>query len=73
MSLPTRPVEHRHAIARRLCALVRYMDGRRYMPDMAILARGLNVSHRTLYRDLAALEEAGFILPRRINDAQEAA
>lgn len=63
----------RNQIARRLCALVRYLDGRRYMPEMEFLARGLGCSHRTLYRDLAALEEAGFILPKRVNDNVEAA
>lgn len=73
MSLPAPPTESRHAIARRLCALVRYLDGRRFMPDVKVIARGLGVSHRTIYRDLDALEQAGFVLPKRWNDKQEAA
>jgi predicted DNA-binding transcriptional regulator YafY len=60
----------RGRLTRRLAALLRYTSGRRYMPPMKVLARGLNGSHRTLYRDFAALEEMGWELPKRVNDDQ---
>jgi predicted DNA-binding transcriptional regulator YafY len=60
----------RAALVRRLASLLRYTHNRKYMPPMKVLARGLNVSERTLYRDFAALEEAGWPLPRRVNDEQ---
>ena len=52
----------------RLARLILYLNGRRYMPDPQVLAAQLGVSERTLYRDLAALEEAGAILPKRWMD-----
>lgn len=39
-----------------------YLRGRRYI-DLAVIARGLNVSKRTVYRDIQALEEAGWPVP----------
>jgi predicted DNA-binding transcriptional regulator YafY len=63
----------RNKIARRLAALLKALHGRRFMPTMAELSRELGASERTVYRDLAALEEAGFQLPRRINDDWRAA
>lgn len=52
----------------RLARLILYLNGRRYMPDAQILAAQLGVSVRTLFRDLAALEEAGMVLPKRWTD-----
>lgn len=49
----------------RLARLILLLMHRRYMPDPEVLAAQLGVSVRTLYRDLAALEEAGAVLPRR--------
>jgi predicted DNA-binding transcriptional regulator YafY len=46
----------------RLAALMFYLRGRRYV-DLRVIARGLNVSTRTLRRDLEALEYAGWQLP----------
>jgi predicted DNA-binding transcriptional regulator YafY len=57
----------RHRIARRLAALMAYLHGRRYI-DIRVIARGLNVSTRTVRRDLEALEAAGIPVPRyRLN------
>lgn len=53
----------RGRIVRRLAMLLLYTNRRRYAPDLTVLARGLQVSERTLRRDLAALEEAGWPMP----------
>jgi predicted DNA-binding transcriptional regulator YafY len=63
-------VSERGRLSRRMAALLMYLGSRRYMPPMKVLARGLNVSERTLYRDLAALADAGFELPKRWNDEE---
>lgn len=39
-----------------------YCRSRRYM-DLALIARELNVSKRTIRRDLEALEQAGWPMP----------
>lgn len=52
----------RNRVARRLAALMFYLQGRRYV-DLQVLARGLNVSTRTVRRDLEALEGAGWPVP----------
>lgn len=49
----------------RIARLILFLNGRRHMPDVQTLAAQLGVTPRTLYRDLAALEEAGMVLPRR--------
>lgn len=57
----------RIAIVRRLAKLILLMLGKERMPSVDWLAATLDVSTRTLLRDLAALEEAGWNLPRRQN------
>lgn len=64
----TRPRTHGGRIALRLAALVRLLIGRRYMPPVGDLARELQVTKRTVYRDLAALDAADWPLPRRLRD-----
>lgn len=39
-----------------------YLRGRRYI-DLRVIARGMNVSVRTIRRDLIALEDAGWPVP----------
>lgn len=45
--------------------LLRLLDGRRYMPPIAGLAKALGVCDRTVHRYLAAAEKEGIKLPRR--------
>ena len=52
---------------RRLAMVLLYTNQRRYMPPPRVIARGLNVSVRTVIRDLNALEEAGWPMPKRWN------
>jgi predicted DNA-binding transcriptional regulator YafY len=59
--------EGRAAIVRRLAMVLLYTNRQRYMPSPKVLARGLNVSERTVIRDLNALDEAGWPMPRRQN------
>lgn len=67
MTRPSRS-RGRNQIALRLAALVRLLIGRRYMPPVADLASELEVTPRTVYRDLVALEAAHWPLPRRPRD-----
>lgn len=55
--------EGRAAIVRRLAMVLLYTNRCRVMPTLATLARGLNVSERTVRRDLEALIEAGWPMP----------
>jgi predicted DNA-binding transcriptional regulator YafY len=55
----------RARVARQVATLLRLLDGKRVMPAMSDLARELGVSHRTVYRYLDAVEQAGWPLPRR--------
>jgi hypothetical protein len=48
-------------------------DFGRCMPEIEVMAAEMGVCVRTLYRDLAALEEAGWPLPMRRSDDREAA
>lgn len=59
--------EGRGAIVRRLARLILILLGRRYMPETQWLAATLGVSTRTLMRDLRAMEDAGYSLPKRQN------
>lgn len=49
----------------RVLKLVKYLDGKHCVPPTEQLAQEFQVSHRTIYRDLAALEDAQHPLPRR--------
>lgn len=49
----------------RTLRLAKTLEGRRYMPGVAWLARELGCHPRTLYRDLAALQEAHWPVPMR--------
>jgi predicted DNA-binding transcriptional regulator YafY len=60
--------EGKAAIVRRLAMLLLYTNRRRYMPSPRVIARGLNVSVRTVIRDLNALQEAGWPMPRRYHE-----
>lgn len=62
--------EGRAAIVRRLAMVLLYTNQRRYMPAPKVMARGLGVSVRTVIRDLNALEEAGWPLPKRWNSGR---
>jgi predicted DNA-binding transcriptional regulator YafY len=62
----------RGAIVRRLAMVLLYTAKRRYAPSIKCMARGLGVCERTIRRDLEALEEAGWPMPRW-RDEQEAA
>ena len=53
----------RGAIVHRLASLLYYCLHRRYALPLPVLARGLNVSERTIRRDFEALEAAGFQVP----------
>lgn len=64
--------ENRSALVRRLAMVLLYTAKRRYAPDVKCLARGLHVSERTIRRDLEALEDAGWPMPKW-RDRQEAA
>ena len=55
----------RERVARQVVALIRLLDGRRYMPPHADLARELGVCRRTVRRYLDAIEHAGWPLPKR--------
>ena len=47
----------------RALRLWRLLDGRRYRPPTLVLARHLQVTTRTIYRDIGALEEAHLPVP----------
>jgi predicted DNA-binding transcriptional regulator YafY len=64
--------ENRCRLVRRLAALMRYCEGRRYAINLRGVARGLGVCERTIRRDLEALEQAGWPVPRW-RDEQEVA
>lgn len=53
----------RGATLARALRLARYLHGRRYRPEVTILATQLQVTTRTVYRDLAALQEAHYRVP----------
>lgn len=55
----------------RALVLARRIDGLRNLPSIKELAHALNVHSRTVYRDLAALEEAGYLVPPRRMDEYE--
>ena len=53
----------------RALTLARQIEGLRYLPSINELAHAFNVHRRTVIRDLAALEEAGWPVPaRRLDD-----
>jgi predicted DNA-binding transcriptional regulator YafY len=58
------PVTSKSQIVERLARVLLYTARRRYAPDLRVMARGLNVSERTIRRDLQALEAAGWPMPR---------
>lgn len=53
----------RGATLTRALRLARMLHGRRYRPDADTLAMQLRVTRRTIYRDLAALQEAHYRVP----------
>jgi predicted DNA-binding transcriptional regulator YafY len=55
--------EGRTAIVRRLAYVLLYTARCRYRPRLEAIARGLGVSVRTVARDVAALEAAGWPMP----------
>lgn len=55
--------EGRTAILRRLSRLLLYCLTATRRPDVDVLAARLGVSKRTAYRDLEALESAGWRIP----------
>lgn len=57
--------EGRGQIVRRLAAVMLYTATSRCNPDPRLIARGLDVHYRTIERDLEALEEAGWPMPKR--------
>lgn len=63
----------RDSTARHLVTLIRLLEGRRYMPTRAELARQLGLSKRSITRYVNALEEAHWPLPKSWHDQQEAA
>lgn len=56
-----------------VASVLLYLRGRRYMPDCQVMAAHLGMSLRNLYRYLDALEQAGYVMPRRHRDDIEAA
>lgn len=60
-------------MAIRLLRLVTFIDGHGSMPTTQAIADHLGVCHRTVYRYLNALEYAGWHIPSRRRDEQEAA
>lgn len=52
----------------RLLRLARALEGHRVMPPIPTLAKQYRVCRRTVLRDLAALEEAGWLVPRRYHE-----
>lgn len=53
----------RSATLVRALRLARALQGRRYRPAVDVLAAQLQVTTRTVYRDLAALQEAHYRVP----------
>lgn len=72
MPLPSLNTD-RARIARQVVQLLRLVQGQRYMPDMAGMARELGVSRRTVCRYVDAIEQAGWPLPKRGWNRTEAA
>jgi DNA-binding IclR family transcriptional regulator len=59
----------RHEVARNkvivnVARLILLLNGRRYAPDLDVLAAHMGMGRRQLYRYLASLEEAGWQVPR---------
>lgn len=52
----------------RALKLAKALEAHRYMPHVDALAKELNCHKRTVYRDLAALEEAHWPTPMRTTD-----
>jgi predicted DNA-binding transcriptional regulator YafY len=55
----------RHQPLIRCLRLVRFLEGRRHLPSLSVMARELGVCERTIRRYLAALEEAYWSLPAK--------
>ena len=55
----------------RALTLARRVEGLRRLPSINELAHAFNVHRRTICRDLAALEEAGWLVPERYTDEHE--
>ena len=55
----------RGRLVHRLAYLLRLLAEAHVMPNLQTLAADLGVSRRTVYRDLQALQAAGWPLPRR--------
>lgn len=49
----------------RVLTLAKRLQGCTVLPEIATLATEFRVSNRTIYRDLAALEAAHWMVPRR--------
>lgn len=65
--------QSRGDVVRRLAMVLLYTARRKYAPDIQVMARGLNVSTRTVRRYLEALEDAGWPMPRWRDEKEEAA
>ncbi len=65
--------EGRDRVARRVVALIRLLQGHRYMPPLRELVDCLGVSERTVCRYLDAIEQAGWPMPKRGWHKSEAA
>jgi predicted DNA-binding transcriptional regulator YafY len=59
------PWKNRHRSLVRCLRLVRFLNGRRWMPRIEVMASEIGVSTRTVSRYLDALEEAHYELPPR--------
>jgi predicted DNA-binding transcriptional regulator YafY len=57
-----RPARGRGATLVRVLTLLRILQSRKFGITVAEAVAELRVSRRTVYRDLAALQEAGFVL-----------
>ncbi len=64
----TQPAKSRNRALVRVLSLWRLIEGRRRCLPVRVMAERLGVSIRTTYRDLAALEEAGFHVPPRFDE-----
>lgn len=63
---------NRKQIVTRLAKLMAMCERYRFLPGLDELGMRLRVHPRTVRRDLEALEEAGIVVPQRLDQYEEA-
>lgn len=62
--------EDRNRALKRVLRLAKRLEGVRVRPPVARLADEFRVCHRTIRRDLAALQDAGWLVPKPVEQVK---